>query len=1173
MLTKPIDMRNSTPFLVLLLCALTISAIAQTPQVIREDNGMVKRIVFERGQATPGSTQLIDQYLKASDADEFRLSRKTTDQLGFQHEKYQQYYKGIKVEHATYSIHIRNGNVESMNGEYAQLRDVSVNPSISADVALKQAMNFVGASEYLWEDEKEASLINYKKPSGELVIYKKQLAWKFDVYSKNPIGRSDIYVSAADGEILGKNDQIHHADAVGTASTRYSGNRSINADSYSGSYRLRDYSRGNGIETYDMNNGTNYNAAVDFTDNDNNWTSAEHANAEKDDAALDAHWGAEMTYDYFLQTFNRNSFDDAGATIRSYVHFNLIAYGYPNNDNAFWDGSRMTYGDGTSLDPLTTLDIAAHEIGHAVCTHTANLVYSYESGALNEAFSDIWAASVEYFAAPEKNTWVLGEDLGTTVRSLEDPKVAGQPDTYQGTNWYTGSGDNGGVHYNSGVLNHWFYILSVGKTGTNDNGDSYSVTGIGIDKAAAIAYRTEAVYLSANSQYIDARNYGIQAAQDLYGVDSPEAIATQNAFYAVGVGSAYNPGGSGACTTTITAFPYAESFESGIGGWIQGDDDDMDWTRDANGTPSSSTGPSAASDGSYYMYVESSSPNYPSKTANFYGPCFDLSGASSATFTFDYHMYGSNMGTLTLQARVGTGSWSSLWSLSGDQGNAWNTQAVDLSSYAGGEVQLRFTGTTGSSYRGDMTVDNLELTTGGGATCDTPTGLAASNVAETTFTLSWNAVSGASSYDVEIDGAVVGDNVTGTSINITGATAATTYSCRVRSNCSSTSSAYSSAINVTTADAPGGLTCSATVNAPYSESFENTFGAWTNVSGDDFDWSLRSGGTPSSNTGPSAANDGSYYIYTESSSPNYSNKTAIIESPCFNLAGTTSPTLSFKYHMYGATAMGGLVMEATTDDTNWSTVWSASGNQGNAWQDASVDLSGYAGSSVKVRIVGTTGTTWQGDMAIDKMALTDGTSGGGTTTVTLTLVLDNYPEETSWTLSAGGSTIASGGTYGSQPDGSTVTETFNLPADCYSFTINDAYGDGICCSYGNGSYTLSDGTTTLASGGSFGSTETKNFCVGGATATAGFFGLNQESREYRGTFTIAPNPAEDFLTINILDIKAEAYEILDLSGKRMLSGEITSNQTKVSLNTIPEGLYLIRVINSKGGFVEKVSIK
>ncbi|MEL7003484.1 MAG: M4 family metallopeptidase, partial [Bacteroidota bacterium] len=528
-----------------------------------------------------------------------------------------------------------------------------------------------------------------------------------------PLSRSYIYVDAKNGNVVHTNDIIHHANATGTAATRYSGTKTIHTETTSGGYRLRDYTRGLGIETYDLNTSTNYNNAVDFVDANNSWT--EWNNAQKDNGALDAHWGAIQTYDYWISEHNRNSWDGNGAKIRSYIHYSS------NYDNAFWNGSVMTYGDGNTFDILTSLDVASHEIGHAVCTSTANLVYRYESGAMNEGFSDIWAACVEAYAAPEKQIWQIGEDIdqinGTGLRSMSDPNSKGDPDTYRGDFWNFGSSDNGGVHTNSGVLNHWFYILTEGKSGTNDNGDSYSVTGIGITKAAQIAYRLESVYLSANSQYIDGRNFGIQAAEDLFGAGSLEAIATQNAWYAVGLGSEYGGGGGGtfSCASTISSFPYNEGFESGNGVWTQGSGDDFNWTRRSGGTPSNNTGPTSANGGSYYMYVESSSPNYPSRVTNYESPCFDLSGLSTANFTFDYHMYGaSTMGGLELQASTETSSWSTIWSKSGNQGNSWQSASVSLAGYLGSIVKLRFVGTTGSTWQGDMAIDNVGVSTGTG---------------------------------------------------------------------------------------------------------------------------------------------------------------------------------------------------------------------------------------------------------------------------------------------------------------------------------------------------------------------------------------------------------------------------------------------------------------------------
>ena len=126
----------------------------------------------------------------------------------------------------------------------------------------------------------------------------------------------------------------------------------------------------------------------------------------------------------------------------------------------------MTYGDGSgSYNPFCALDIAGHEIGHGLMDYTANLVYSYESGALNESFSDIWGTAVEFYGKFSQANWQVGEDIGVTLRDMSDPKSYGDPDTYQGTNWATGPADNGGVHTNSGVQNFWFYLLTVGGTG------------------------------------------------------------------------------------------------------------------------------------------------------------------------------------------------------------------------------------------------------------------------------------------------------------------------------------------------------------------------------------------------------------------------------------------------------------------------------------------------------------------------------------------------------------------------------------------------------------------------------------------------------------------------------------------------------------------------------------
>ena len=372
---------------------------------------------------------------------------------------------------------------------------------------------------------------------------------------------------------------------------------------------------------------------------------------------------------------------------------------------------------------------------------------------------------------------------------------------------------------------------------------------------------------------------------------------------------------------------------------------------------------------------------------------------------------------------------------------------------------------------------------------------------------------------------------------------------------------------------PPPTSCGSSISSfPYTESFENTLGDWTQGTGDDFNWATRSGSTPSSNTGPSSANSGSYYVYMESSAPNYSTKQAILNSPCFDVSGLNAPTISFKYHMYGTTAMGNLNLEASADGVSWGIIWSESGNQGNAWGTATVSIpSAYASQTeLKLRFNGTTGTTWQGDMAVDAFSIT-GTPVNTCVGTSLSLTFDNYPEETSWSIAnSAGTTVASGGTYGSQADGSTLVINECLDAGCYTLTMNDAYGDGICCAYGNGSYTLSNTATgaTLASGGSFGSTETKSFCVS-STESASNSLASFDNAVVEGTFlNVSPNPFTDRLQIKTNIEGLSNFTLVNLQGQIVKTGSIQDKT--VVLDDLSRGVYFITFANDKKQLVRKV---
>jgi endonuclease I len=358
---------------------------------------------------------------------------------------------------------------------------------------------------------------------------------------------------------------------------------------------------------------------------------------------------------------------------------------------------------------------------------------------------------------------------------------------------------------------------------------------------------------------------------------------------------------------------------------------------------------------------------------------------------------------------------------------------------------------------------------------------------------------------------------------------------------------------------------------PYSEGFELGIGAWIQSSSDDINWSLDASGTPSSSTGPSSATEGSNYLYIESSGngTGYPTKTAILNSPCVDLTTESGATLSFSYHMYGS-SMGSMILEGSIDGTNWTSLWSKSGNQTNAWFNANVDLTSYIGGTVELRFVGITSTSYRSDMAIDKLNMITGIP-PSCEDVTLTLVVDDYPEETSWTINSGGVTVASGAYTGTTPDGSTVIANACLPTGCYTFIINDVYGDGICCSYGNGSYNLRDASNTLlASGGSFNSSQTTNFCVGGASAkSAGRSSISQEIvEEFLPTNIerLYPNPVSDYLFVST-PADVVSIKVITVNGMTMNSVSIANDGIDVS--SLESGIYVVLIQTGKGILQER----
>jgi Zn-dependent metalloprotease len=478
-----------------------------------------------------------------------KLSKTERDDNGFTHLRFEIASNNVSLANKVILAHLYNGKLVSLNGDLNSEALVENSFQIGESQALNFALDKVKAQKYIWQDRAEEEHMrkidndpNFTYfPAGKKVIYeidnKSYCAWKFDIYAKEPLYRANVYVDASSGAVLNEENLLCTVNTPGSANTKYSGTQTIVCDQVGSTYRLRESTRGQGVETYNMNNGTSFSSATDFSNSTSSWN-----NTGFDQGAHDAHWGAEATYDYYKNVHNRNSIDNAGFKLRSYVHYNS------NYSNAFWDGSRIAYGDGGgSMDMFAALDVCGHEITHGLTGKTAGLVYQNESGALNESFSDIFGVTIEKFARPGNWNWKMGEDLdGWGLRNMQNPNQMWQPDTYLGTQWYTGSGDNGGVHTNSGVGNYWYYILSNGGTGTNDKSQVYSVNAIGMASAAKIAFRALTVYFTPNTDYANARILTIEAAKDLFGVCSNEVIQTANAWHAVGVGNAYSAVSTGA---------------------------------------------------------------------------------------------------------------------------------------------------------------------------------------------------------------------------------------------------------------------------------------------------------------------------------------------------------------------------------------------------------------------------------------------------------------------------------------------------------------------------------------------------------------------------------------------------------------------------------------------------
>jgi len=504
------------------------------------------------------------------------------------------------------------------------------------------------------------------------------------------------YIDAKTGAVLAQSDEIK----TGTGNSMYSGTVSIGT---SGSYSMTDPSRG-GNYTTDLNGATS-GTGTTFTDPDDTWGNG--TTSSRQTAGVDAHYGSQLTWDYYKNVHGRNGIFNNGQGARSRVHYGNAYV------NAFWDGSQMTYGDGSgNARPLTSIDVAGHEMSHGVTEATANLNYFGDAGGLNESTSDIFGTAVEFSAnnTSDPGDYLIGEKIningnGTPLRYMDKPSKDGR--SYDCWSSAVGGAD---PHYSSGPLNHWFYLASEGTGSKVIGGVTHSSTacngatiaGVGRDVAARVWYRTLSTKLSSGSTYKDAREGAINSAKELYGADSAQCKGIEAAFTGISV-----PAGTAACGGGTEPPPTGSNllqnpgFESGA----------VNWTGTA-GPITNNTGRPART-GSWKMWLGG---NGTTSTENEAQSVAIPASATSATLSFWIRIDSGETTTSTVYdtARIQIVDGSTTTTLATysnlNKNTTYTQKTFNVTAYKGKTISVKFLMNEDSSLQTSFVVDDTSLT-------------------------------------------------------------------------------------------------------------------------------------------------------------------------------------------------------------------------------------------------------------------------------------------------------------------------------------------------------------------------------------------------------------------------------------------------------------------------------
>jgi zinc metalloprotease ZmpA len=462
----------------------------------------------------------------------YALRDAIVDHAGAEHVRFDRQFRGLRVIGGDLIVHTEaGGSLRGITHTLSRAIDVSLRASLPAADAITAAL----ASHPGDARGAPPELLVYARGDRPVLAYDIRID---SIQADDTPSEKHVIVDAGSGVVLEAWDDIQTAPATGTGNTLHTGDVPLSTNSTASGFSMVDPTRGNN-STRDMRNRQFGQGAV-FTDADNNW--GDNTTADRATVGSDAHYGVTTTWDYYKNVHGRNGIANDGVGAQSRVHYGR------NYANAFWSDSCfcMTYGDGnTQIKPLTSLDVAGHEMTHGVTSRTAALVYSGESGGLNEATSDIFGTMVEFYAnnANDPGDYLIGEKLfanGTSViRNMIRPSVDG----VSADCFYPGVGGID-VHYSSGIANHFFYLLAEGTTGGNPSPTCVAgntrvatgtgtVSGIGRAKAEKIWYVALTQFMTSSTNYAQARTATLNASNSLYGAASPESNAVAAAWSAV----------------------------------------------------------------------------------------------------------------------------------------------------------------------------------------------------------------------------------------------------------------------------------------------------------------------------------------------------------------------------------------------------------------------------------------------------------------------------------------------------------------------------------------------------------------------------------------------------------------------------------------------------------------